>query len=655
MRTIERDIRLIVSEGRAFLPPDGLGSLSPLTALFIGTDHRAPIQVLREADTLKVSRYAAGTVLSRVAVGVRLLRPPQASGWCEQPLRSLIGAVVDSHHWVDLFDIGFRAFGTSVRAWNTAIPRMIIDSYEQSLFELANIRGGMPLFWNGRRLNRTRSRFLMRWVYARLREELCKSVPLSLVQKRSDLSAFLRELRPSSSRSLRPFSTSGTSKAADLLARADLRTEDRETDRTDVSPTVGPIALRWPNLVEALQQDARIGTRLARVGEFITISREMNDIVYSDASAVEILLMSHPPSMFDVAYRCARARRPPSDATEIINAIRGTNYWPTMFRARDESILDAARNVEPKRSPIIVLGNLLIRDSWLTAAASGVAALTAERARHLNEVVNVATTKRDRTDRDIVLVLPELSLPHLWLRQLADRLISEEVNLVAGLEYSRVGTQVRNEAVGVFTTGHGTAAVCLWPKTRPARREYQELQKLHVTMVEHDGPRWLVNTDFGTLSVLICSEMLDVERWTQLRGRVDAIFVPAWNQDIATFDQTIQTTASDVHCYVAVANNARFSDCRVYVPAYERYERDVCRLLLPSEVDTIGCEIDVRKLRGFQLASISDKMVEIAQAKYPDLHFLRSDPEALELDEKFDYVVFSHIFDTVDLLAPWSA
>ena len=44
-------------------------------------------------------------------------------------------------------------------------------------------------------------------------------------------------------------------------------------------------------------------------------------------------------------------------------------------------------------------------------------------------------------------------------------------------------------------------------------------------------------------------------------------------------------------------------------------------------------------------------MVEIARAKYPDLHSLRSDPEELELDEKFDYVVFSHIFDTVDLLA----
>jgi len=47
---------------------------------------------------------------------------------------------------------------------------------------------------------------------------------------------------------------------------------------------------------------------------------------------------------------------------------------------------------------------------------------------------------------------------------------------------------------------------------------------------------------------------------------------------------------------------------------------------------------------------ISDKMIEIAGAQYPWLHFLRSDPETLELNDQFDYILFSHIFDTVDLL-----
>jgi len=47
---------------------------------------------------------------------------------------------------------------------------------------------------------------------------------------------------------------------------------------------------------------------------------------------------------------------------------------------------------------------------------------------------------------------------------------------------------------------------------------------------------------------------------------------------------------------------------------------------------------------------ISDAMVRVAQEKNPTLHFVRSELEELELNETFDYIIFSHIFDTVDIL-----
>jgi hypothetical protein len=47
---------------------------------------------------------------------------------------------------------------------------------------------------------------------------------------------------------------------------------------------------------------------------------------------------------------------------------------------------------------------------------------------------------------------------------------------------------------------------------------------------------------------------------------------------------------------------------------------------------------------------ISDAMVACAQAEHPELSFMKSDPEELELNEAFDYIVFDHIFDTVDIL-----
>jgi SAM-dependent methyltransferase len=47
---------------------------------------------------------------------------------------------------------------------------------------------------------------------------------------------------------------------------------------------------------------------------------------------------------------------------------------------------------------------------------------------------------------------------------------------------------------------------------------------------------------------------------------------------------------------------------------------------------------------------ISDAMVECARQRHPELHFVQSDPETLELHETFDYIVLNHIFDTVDIL-----
>jgi SAM-dependent methyltransferase len=48
---------------------------------------------------------------------------------------------------------------------------------------------------------------------------------------------------------------------------------------------------------------------------------------------------------------------------------------------------------------------------------------------------------------------------------------------------------------------------------------------------------------------------------------------------------------------------------------------------------------------------ISEKLVEVARKNHPDLNFICTDPEDLVLGEKFDYVIFGHIFDTVDILA----
>jgi len=298
------------------------------------------------------------------------------------------------------------------------------------------------------------------------------------------------------------------------------------------------------------------------------------------------------------------------ELSSVTNAVRGNRYDALTVRQPDAKTIDITRldgwlQAGPDDAQI-VLGNLRTQVDWWTGAAKGTPIVTRDRMASLGRIVNDAIRIRHRKKRPTVLVLPELSLPRNLLRALAHRLIQEDVSLVAGLEYGSTPSGVVNEAVGVFAPGFKVAAVWWWPKSLPARAEYQELMNLGVTFVQHPGSSVAVNTDFGAISTLICSELLDVRLRAKLLGRIDLLIVPAWNKDTVTFDHTVQTTANDLHCYTAVANNALFSDCRVQVPSEKRYLRDACRLISRADDGTIAVVVSAESLRKFQLASLAD-------------------------------------------------
>lgn len=88
---------------------------------------------------------------------------------------------------------------------------------------------------------------------------------------------------------------------------------------------------------------------------------------------------------------------------------------------------------------------------------------------------------------------------------------------------------------------------------------------------------------------------------------------------------------------------------------YRRLERVLRYVVEPNKR-----VLEIRCQTGHLLASvlpaygvgveISRAMVERARTNYPELEFVHAQPEELELNEKFDYILFSHIFDTIDIL-----
>jgi hypothetical protein len=615
--TVERDVRLIASERRAFLLPDGLGSDSPLTALFVGSDGEAPVQALREIDRLKVGRYAASVAVGKTAVGVELLNPPDAASWCRRQLAPLAGHMTSPEQWLEFLELALRALAVCVRAQDTTTARFILRRQSAHFNRLAQRRETRQPEWNGHVIPWRRARkALQLWYEHRRLEEIASALPLAEVAAKR-VGPFLRSLL---GRPLRvdERTVGGTAivNRVGLLHAADLRTADRETDLQRVAGRdVFPTERRWGRLVAMLRKYPGTSDRSSEIDKFLGVCREIGDATYERVSLVDLLLMTRPPTQFDIACRWSKGRKPMGELSIVTNAVRGNRYDALTVRQPDANTIDittldwwlrgAPDDVQ------VVLGNVRTKVEWWTAAAKGTPILTRDRMAALGRIVNDAIRIRHRKKQPTVLVLPELSLPRHLLRALAHRLIQEDVSLVAGLEYGSTPSGVVNEAVGVFAPGFKVAAVWWWPKSLPARGEHQDLLKLGVTFVQHQGTPVAVSTDFGAVSTLICSELLDVRLRAELLGRIDLLVVPAWNQDTATFDHTVQTTANDLHCYTAVVNNALFSDCRVQVPSDERYLRDACRLISRADDGTIAVAVSADSLRKFQLASLADPTVKL--------------------------------------------
>jgi predicted amidohydrolase len=612
LATIERDVRLISSERRDLINRDGLESESPLSGLLIGADDRTPVQVLRDVDRLKVERYAANVAIGKIDVVTKFVDAPASAGWCRKQLRPLAEAVTDADHWIEFFDTACRALGVSIRARDIETSQSILERLDAQLQPIRAPRASLSLFWNNQRITGRRAQnAIVRWFDIRLKQEICGSINAETLKSRKTVLAELSKI-------FGPNLHANTVAAKDIragalaLQAADLRSLDRESDfRLGRTRRQASRSRSWDRLVHTLDTETTTASRMVRISSFLSACRRLRDPMFKGVTPVDILLMTRPPTTFDIGYRWSRAAKPISTLVKTINAVRGTRYPASSVRRLDKSTISVARPTNAWPSPprlSIVLGNLTGDESWAWAAATGAPVLSPARLTSLAKVVNRAIrVGRHNVSKQTVLVLPELSVPRAWIRLVAEHLVAENVSLVSGVEYHRHAGRVSNEAVGVFTSGFNMGAVCVWPKGKPARDEERKLLARGVQFKRPPRvPPLAVQTKGGTISTLICSELLEVERRSALMGRIDLLLVPSWNQDTATFDHTIQTTANDVHCYVAIANNATFSDCRIHCPSDERWKRDVCRLICRMEDETISAHLDFEPLREFQRQSAAD-------------------------------------------------
>jgi len=628
-----RDFSRIASESRAFVDEAAFSANAAQEMVRARREEASPLRVLRDADRVRLQRWSFSSHLRAVERISSLIDAGEASEYVRATLAPALRLVRSEEDWVGEIELEFRLLRLAVLARDWVSAHELLEQMNQRWNPGdASWTANVPMRHAGVGIPATRQRIWVSLEYylrTRVLEAVASVVPLGIAEGELK-QAWNFDLREGAKRvGARALLARGR-----LLRRADLRARDREDDEHLVNeiPDLG-----W--MMSALV-GSEFDARKERIVSFVQI-QAAQDSVWT-MSPARLFVSTRPPSYFDIArrtlYGIERGRLagtpfnrlkedPLEHLREVVNAVRGTRYRDAAGRIElgTLELPYVGMESEPKggqtnANPRVILGNLTVREDWWKRAATRVKGSrvgdpvhSLERLRGVATVLARAYSVAGRpaegftTSGPAILVLPELSIPRKWFRSISRHLVRSGLSAVIGVEYlhGSHANEVYNQAFSVLPLPFAAAVTWPWTKRYAAREEARQLAGLPVPVRFHTwshgpAPQLVVETSWGKFSVLICSELIEVRRGAALLGRVELILCPAWNKDTRTFDYLLRAIGYQVHAIVAVANNAEFSDCRVWGPRKDRWRQDLCRLLQRREDCVIHVTVPLDSLRQHQ-------------------------------------------------------
>lgn len=287
----------------------------------------------------------------------------------------------------------------------------------------------------------------------------------------------------------------------------------------------------------------------------------------------------------------------------VILAVRGFSINEKMPCFDKHGVLQIPDDSTPSKYSIAVSSWKTRMDSW-TAAVTRLPDQDVDRYTRLNRLLDNVIS---HSISSRYLILPELSLPAHWYIRIARKLQGRGISLIAGIEYLHVSNRrVRNQVWAALShNGLGFPSLMIYrqDKQRPALHEEQELHRLAALKMKPEKlwkiPPIIKHGDLH-FALLICSELTNISYRAALRGKVDVLFVPEWNQDTETFNALVESAALDVHAYIIQCNDRQYGDSRIRAPFKDSWKRDVLRVKGGVTDYCVIGEINIHALRQFQ-------------------------------------------------------
>lgn len=226
-----------------------------------------------------------------------------------------------------------------------------------------------------------------------------------------------------------------------------------------------------------------------------------------------------------------------------------------------------------------------------------------ERRKLFNTILNQAET--ENVD---MLFLPEVSVPVAWFKWIADHALKQQRAMVFGLEHWVVGKRAFNFIVTLLPfsyDGFKSLAINIRLKNHYSPAEVALLEGYGYIVPEVNEPSYdLFEWRGAHFTAFNCFELSNIEHRSRFRSKIDLLVASEFNKDVNYFSSIVESSARDIHCFVAQVNDSKYGDSRITQPASTN-DRDLIKVKGGKNPTILVDTINLNDLREFQLKEYS--------------------------------------------------
>lgn len=217
-----------------------------------------------------------------------------------------------------------------------------------------------------------------------------------------------------------------------------------------------------------------------------------------------------------------------------------------------------------------------------------------------------------------LLVLPELYVPFVWVKELIDFAKKTQIAIVTGLQYMVDNHRTVHNRVATILpflsgrNGYSNAFVYIREKNDYSPIEKEILAKNKYLCVDNMIADYQIFQWKGLdISTFVCYELTDIIARALIKGECDIVALPVLNPDTAYFSNIIDSATRDLHAIIAQANTSYYGDSRVTGP-YDKIHKDIFNIKGGDNDVAIVGTIEFGKIARYQTEYYTDQASRIS-------------------------------------------